>query len=99
MRWMWRLLMVLVLLLVLLFGLLFAVQNTVAVPIDLLVLQLAERPLATWLIIAFVLGGVTGLAASSLALMRLQASRARLRRRLEKLEQRPAQPGSGLAKS
>lgn len=89
MRWVRRLLAVAILLLILLFGLLFALQNPAEVPIDLLVLQLSPRPLATWLIIAFVLGGIAGLGAGSFALVRLQASRARLRRRLEKLEQRP----------
>lgn len=86
MRWIWRVLVIVVLLLVLLFGLLFSLQNGTRVPLDLLVAQLQERPLAVWLVLAFVIGGVIGMLVSSLALFRLQASRFRLRRRLESLE-------------
>jgi uncharacterized integral membrane protein len=97
MRWMWRLLVVILLLLVLAFGLLFALQNAVEVPVDLLVLQLSERPLATWLILSFALGGIAGQAAGSFALLRLQASRAQLKRRLDHCEKQLSQAGSQLA--
>jgi lipopolysaccharide assembly protein A len=86
MRWIRRLLVIAVLLLVLVFGLLFALQNGASVPLDVLVAQLAERPLAVWLLIFFALGGVAGMLASSVALIKLQASRFRLRRRLETCE-------------
>lgn len=86
MRWIGRVLVIIVLLLVLAFGLLFSLQNGTRVPLDLLVAQLQERPLAVWLLVAFALGGVIGMVVSSVALIRLQASRFRLRRRLETLE-------------
>lgn len=86
MRWIRRLLVIIVLLLVLAFGLLFSLQNGARVPLDLLVAQLQERPLAVWLLVAFALGGVAGMVVSSVALVRLQASRFRLRRRLEACE-------------
>lgn len=86
MRWIRRVLIALLLLLVLAFGLLFSVQNKQVVPLDLLALQLSERPLAVWLIAAFALGGFAGLAAGSVALVKLQANRYRLRRRLEVCE-------------
>ena len=86
MRWVQRLLIAILLLLVLVFGLLFSLQNAQSVPLDLLALQLRERPLAVWLLAAFALGGLAGLLAGSVALIKLQANRYRLRRRLENCE-------------
>jgi putative membrane protein len=86
MRWIRRILIALLLLLVLLFGLLFSLQNEQQVPLDLVALQLDERPVAVWLLAAFALGGVAGMLAGSVALLRLQANRYRLRRRLEHCE-------------
>lgn len=86
MRWIRRLLIGILLLLVLAFGLLFSLQNGQSVPLDLVAMRLSERPLAVWLLAAFVLGGLAGLAAGSLALITLQANRYRLRRRLDVCE-------------
>lgn len=86
MRWIRRALIAILLLLVLIFGLLFSLQNVQSVPLDLIAMQLHERPLAVWLLAAFALGGLAGLAASSLALVKLQANRYRLLRRLETCE-------------
>lgn len=91
MRWIWRLLVVMLLLGVLVIGLLFSIQNAIEVPVDLLVLQTVPRPLATWLIIAFVFGGVSGLLAGSAALLRLQARQVQLRRQLGNCEKELAQ--------
>ncbi|MDB6062062.1 MAG: hypothetical protein JWM78_2165 [Verrucomicrobiaceae bacterium] len=91
MRWIRRFLIVLLLLLVLIFGLLFSLQNAQSVPLDLLALQLRERPLAVWLLVAFAVGGIAGMIASSAALLRLQANRYRLRRRLEQCERELAE--------
>ena len=91
MRWIWRLLVVTLLLGVLVIGLLFSIQNAAEVPVDLLVLQTLPRPLATWLIIAFVLGGIAGLLAGSAALLRLQARQVQLRRQLGNCEKELAQ--------
>jgi lipopolysaccharide assembly protein A len=86
MRWIRRALIAILLLLVLAFGLLFSLSNGQSVPLDLLAMQLSERPLAVWLLAAFALGGFAGLVAGSLALVKLQANRYRLRRRLEACE-------------
>lgn len=91
MRWIRRFLIVFLLLLVLVFGLLFSLQNAQNVPLDLLALQLRERPLAVWLLAAFAVGGVAGMLAGSAALIRLQANRYRLRRRLEHCERELAE--------
>jgi putative membrane protein len=86
MRWIQRILVVVLLLLVLIFGLLFSLQNSQSVPLDLLVLQLQARPIAVWLLATFAFGGVVGLLVGTTALLRVQASRYRLRRRLENCE-------------
>ena len=91
MRWLKRLVIALILALVLAGGLLFALQNAIEVPVDLLVFKTAERPMAVWLLVAFAAGGVIGMVIGSLALVRLQASRMRMRRQLEACEKELAQ--------
>ncbi len=91
MRWLKRLALMLVLLVVLTLGLLFSLQNAATVPVDLLVYQTAARPLAVWLLLAFVLGGVIGMIVGSVALVRVQAGRLRLRRQLDICEKELAQ--------
>lgn len=54
----------LVVLLMLALGVLFAVQNTASVPLDLLFVVFPERSLALWLILALSLGVVLGMAVS-----------------------------------
>ena len=73
-----------VLLLVLAFGVLFAIQNTATVPLDLLLVRLPEQSIALWVLLAFALGGVAGLLVSSVALVRLKSRLLLLQRRLEK---------------
>lgn len=91
MRWLKRLVTVLVLALVLAGGLLFSLQNAITVPVDLLVYQTVERPVSVWLLVAFALGGVIGLVVGSAALVRVQSSRLRLRRQLQACEKELAQ--------
>jgi putative membrane protein len=91
MRWLKRLSVVLTLLLVLIAGLLFSLQNATSVPVDLLVYQTVERPVAVWLLVAFVAGGIIGMVVGSVALVKMQASRSRLRRQLDSCEKELAQ--------
>ena len=91
MRWIKRLVVLLILALVLAGGLLFSLQNSGTIPVDLLVYQTAERPLSVWLLVAFALGGVIGMVVGSLALLQLQTSRLRLRRQLVACEKELAQ--------
>lgn len=65
-------------------GVLFALQNTQAVPLDVLVYQFAERSLALWVLAALGVGGLLGLLASSLIILRLRARLAVTRRNLER---------------
>lgn len=86
-----RLLLLVLLLLVLVLGVLFSLQNGTPVPLDLLVIQLPALPVASWLLIAFGLGGLIGMGLSSIAVVSLRASRARLQRRLDQREKDLAQ--------
>lgn len=91
MRWLKRLAVMLTLLCVLAVGLLFSLQNASTVPVDLLVYRTVERPIAVWLLLAFVLGGIIGMIVGSVALVKVQASRLRLRRQLDSCEKELAQ--------
>lgn len=74
------------LLLVLVFGVYFTLQNPVTVPLDLLWVQFAPRPLAWWVLSAFALGGLLGLIVGSLALVRIKNQQLLLKRRLRIVE-------------
>ncbi|CAA0082774.1 lipopolysaccharide assembly protein LapA domain-containing protein [Zhongshania aliphaticivorans] len=82
MRLIRSILVLLLLLLVLAVGLLFTIQNDVLVPLNVLVAELPAQRLSTWIILSFFLGGLAGLVASTVVILRLQASRLRLRRLL-----------------
>ncbi|AKH70049.1 putative membrane protein [Spongiibacter sp. IMCC21906] len=86
MRWIKSLLLIVVLLLVLALGLLFTIENDVVVPLNILIMELPEQRLSTWLILSFFAGGILGMLAASFAMARLQASRLVLKRKLANLE-------------
>lgn len=79
-----RLLILAFLTAVMLFGLLFSFQNTTEVALDLLVLQLAPQRVALWLLLAFALGGLLGMAVTLLAVFRLKSEQLLLKRKLER---------------
>ena len=56
-----KLLTLLVILATVAVGVLFALQNTVPVPLDLLVYTFAEKSLALWVLAAFAAGGLVGM--------------------------------------
>lgn len=68
-------------------GILFALQNKALVPLDLLVFSFEPRSLAVWVLAAFALGGVLGMAVSSLILVRTRASLSSCRKQLERAQQ------------
>jgi uncharacterized membrane protein YciS (DUF1049 family) len=78
-----RLIVVLVVLAMLAAGVLFAVQNPEPVALDLLVIDLAPRSLALWLLATLALGGLLGLLASSIIILRLRGNLLLARRKLE----------------
>lgn len=79
-----KLLTVLIILATLVVGVLFALQNTIQVPLDLLVYTFGAQSLALWVLLAFVLGGVLGMIISSIILVRTRASLKSATRKLEK---------------
>jgi|TARA_R110001583_G_scaffold193702_2_gene362772 putative membrane protein len=91
MRLIGSILLLVLLIAVLGLGLLFTLENDVLVPLNILVAELPAQRLSTWIILAFFLGGISGLLASSLVILRLQASRLGLRRQLA------AKPGKAVA--
>ena len=95
MRWIKTLLLVVVLLVVLLLGLLFTLENDATVPLNLLLVEFPEQRLSTWMILSFFVGGILGLLASVTALLRLQASRLQIKRRLQALESRLQRDSGG----
>ncbi len=66
-------------------GVLFALQNKQAVPLDLLFFSFAPRSLALWVLGSFVLGGLAGLLVSWVYLLRSRASLASSRRQLARV--------------
>ena len=85
------LLYILVLLAGLAVGVLFALQNTQAVPLDLLVYTFAPRSLALWILGAFAVGGISGLLVSSFYILRSRAALGSSRRQLARTRTELAQ--------
>ncbi|WP_372864859.1 LapA family protein [Spongiibacter sp.] len=86
-------LVLLLLLAVVLFGLLFSLENTALVPLNILVAELPEQRISTWLILSFLVGGVCGMLSASLLVLRLQAAKLRLRRNLKQSATQLVEPG------
>lgn len=72
MRFIKRLIVVLLVLLVILAGILFTLHNMTPVNIDLIFFTLPEASLSIWLLGAFALGGFVGILFSSLMLFSLK---------------------------
>lgn len=76
----------LVVILLIFFALVFSLNNQVQVSLNFLVFQTPAFGVAIWLISAFVVGGVLGVALTSLVAVRQSVARRQLARRLEKTE-------------
>lgn len=94
MKLLWRILTVILLLGSLAIGILFALQNKQAVPLDLLVVSFAPRSLALWVLVAFALGGLAGLLISSAYILRSRAALGSSRRQLARTRAELAQAQS-----
>ena len=79
-----KLLTALIVLVTLVVGVLFALQNTTPVPLDLLVYTFGPQSIALWILVAFVLGGLLGMIASGAILVRMRASLGSCRRQLDR---------------
>jgi len=84
MKFLRKLLTVLIVLVTLVIGVLFALQNTTPVPLDLLVYTFGPQSIALWILVAFVLGGLLGMIASAAILVRTQATLGSCRRQLDR---------------
>ena len=69
MRWLRLTAFLLGTLVTLVLGGLFFLQNKQSIPIDLLVLQLPEKPIAIWILLAFALGVLLGTGVGSLLIL------------------------------
>lgn len=74
MKFLRKLIALVVLLAMIVVGVFFGMQNESTVPLDVLVYTFEPRSIALWVLLAFALGGVLGMAASSLILVRTRAS-------------------------
>ena len=97
MRFLRNLLTFVVLCGVLALGMLFAVQNTAQVPLDLLVIYLPERSVALWVLLAFAVGGVIGMLTSVGLMLRLRTALLQANRRLNAAEKLHAKERSQAA--
>ena len=77
---------ILVLLAAVALGVLFALQNTQPVGLDLLFFTFSPRSIALWVLVSFALGGLAGLLASSAYMLRSRATLASTRRQLTRVK-------------
>lgn len=72
-------------------GIMFTINNTQLVSIDLVLVQLPEASLSLWLVATFILGGVLGMAISVISITllrtRLRAERRRVSNAQRELDQ------------
>jgi len=81
-RWLKKIVLVLVLLVVALLGLFLSIDNPTPVTPTLLNLTLPEWSLAKWLIVAFAAGGVVGVIINAIAVIALRTRLGAARRKL-----------------
>lgn len=74
MPWFKRIGILVILVAIIAYTVLFSVQNDARVPLDLLIWQWPEQRVALWLILAFVAGGLVGMAVSAVAILRLRSA-------------------------
>jgi len=82
-----KLLTIVVVLSTLLASVLFALQNEVPVPLNVLVYTFEPQSLALWVLVAFAIGGALGMIVSSVILVRTRASLGAIRRQLDRAQQ------------
>lgn len=92
-----RVLALVLLALVLFTGLLFSIQNTALVPLDLLVVKLPEQRVALWVLGAFAVGGIVGMAIGSYTVFYLKSELILLRRKLAKYQNKTVKPPASAA--
>lgn len=66
-------------------GGLFSLQNTLEVPLDLMVIQLAPQPVAIWILLSLAIGVAMGLTTGSILALRRAATIRQLRKQRDRL--------------
>lgn len=91
MRWIKGAILGLLCLLFLFVGVMFTINNTEMVAVDLVLIKLPEASLSLWLVATFILGGILGMAISVVSVLllrtRLRAERRRVSNAQKELDQ------------
>ncbi|MDI3322753.1 LapA family protein [Pontibacterium granulatum] len=91
MRWIKGAILGLLCLLFLFVGVMFTINNTEMVAVDLVLVKLPEASLSLWLVATFILGGILGMAISVVSILllrtRLRAERRRVSNAQKELDQ------------
>lgn len=91
MRWIKGAILGLLCLLFLFVGVMFTINNTQMVTVDLVLIKLPEASLSLWLVATFILGGILGMAISVVSILllrtRLRAERRRVSNAQKELDQ------------
>ena len=85
MQWLKKVLTLLLALGAVALGGLFSLQNTLEVPLDLMVVQLAPQPVAIWILLSLAIGVSLGLATGSILALRRAATIRQLRKQRDRL--------------
>ena len=85
MQWLKKVLTLLLALGAVALGGVFSLQNTLEVPLDLMVVQLAPQPVAIWILLSFAIGVSLGLATGSILAFRRAATIRQLRKQRDRL--------------
>ena len=85
MQWLKKVLTLLLALGAVALGGLFSLQNTLEVPLDLMVVQLAPQPIAIWILLSLAIGVSLGLATGSILALRRAATIRQLRKQRDRL--------------
>ncbi len=82
-----KVLLILLVLFLILVGLIFSLNNGMAVSLNFLVFETQPRGVAVWIIMSFVIGALIGVLMTVLATVRTSVSRRNLEKRLARTEQ------------
>ena len=85
MQWLKKVLTLLLALGAVALGGLFSLQNTLEVPLDLMVVQLVPQPVAIWILLSLAIGLSLGLATGSILALRRAATIRQLRKQRDRL--------------
>ncbi len=94
MKWMKRVVVLLLLLVVFLWGMLFASENTTEVSLNLLMIEFPAASISVWIAASFILGCLMGMLSSILLVWRLKVINLRAKMKLGRSEKQLSQLNS-----